>query len=242
MSYFIFNNIKSSDLDVRIISKKIYSAPKYDVTLTSIPGRNGDLINPNGRYANVSLSYTCYVPAKSIEELSNKLTAIKNWLYKEPDSYHVLADSYDADFQRKAVLNNKLDISDEAKKIGTFTISFSCEPFRYLKSGLVSESHGATFTLTNPYSFTARPYLKIYGTGSGRLILQNSEGTFIWNFTDIDGYVECDSLYMNFYKDTVLKNSDVSGDGFPELIVGDTTISFDGDITGIDIIPRWVSL
>jgi len=242
MSYFIYNNIKSSDLGVRIISKNIYSAPKYDVSLTSIPGRNGDLINPNGRYANVSLSYTCYVPAKSIDELSKKITAIKNWLYNEPDSYHVLEDSYDTLFQRNAVFNNKLDISDEARKIGTFTVTFSCEPFRYLKSSLVEESHDSTFTLSNPYSFIAKPYLKIYGNGDGRLIISNSKGTTVWNFTSIDSYIECDSELMNFYKGTELKNSSVSGDGFPELIVGDSTISFEGNITRIDIKARWVSL
>lgn len=242
MSYFIYNNINSSDLGVRIISKNIYSAPKYDVSLTSIPGRNGDLINPNGRYSNVSLSYTCYVPAESIEDLSNKITAIKNWLYNEPDSYHVLEDSYDTLFQRNAVFNNKLDISDEARKIGTFTVNFSCQPFRHLKSGLEEESYTATFTLTNPYSFVAKPYLKIYGSGDGRLIISNSKGTSVWNFTGIDGYIECDSELMNFYKGTELKNSSVSGDGFPELVVGDSTISFEGNITKVDIKARWVSL
>ncbi len=76
----------------------------------------------------------------------------------------------------------------------------------------------------------------------GRVIISNSKGTKIWIFSDIDEYVECDSELMNFYKDTELKNSYVSGYEFPELITGDTTISFDGDITGIDIIPRWVCL
>lgn len=242
MSYFKFNDIKSSDLGVRIISKNIYSAPKYDVSLTSIPGRNGDLINPNGRYSNVSLSYTCYVPASSIEDLNNKLTTIKNWLYKEPDEYHILEDSYDTLFNRKAVFNNKLDISDEARKIGTFTVSFSCEPFKYLKSGEIIVSLDASFTLTNPYVFTASPYLKIYGSGEGRLIFQNSKENKIWNLTEIDEFLECDSILMNFYKGITLKNSFVSGDGFPKLIAGDTVISFDGGITKIEIKPRWVSL
>lgn len=124
MSYFIFNGISSESMGIRIKSKNVYSAPKYDVTLTSIPGRDGDLISPNGRFGNVNVSYTCFLPAKSIAELSDKLTKVKNWLYREPDRYHDLTDSYDVRFMRKALFNSKLDISDECMKIGVFTISF----------------------------------------------------------------------------------------------------------------------
>ena len=96
--------------------------------------------------------------------------------------------------------------------------------------------------LNNPYITPSKPYIKIYGNGDGRLILQNSEGNHIWNITDIDEYIEFDSELMSAFKDTILQNTLVSGEGFPELIEGINTISFDGDITRIDIIPRWVSL
>lgn len=117
MSYFIFNGISSESMGIRIKSKNVYSAPKYDVTLTTIPGRDGDLISPNGRFGNVSVSYTCFLPAKSIAELSEKLTKVKNWLYTEPNKYHDLTDSYDVRFMRKALFNSKLDISDECMKM-----------------------------------------------------------------------------------------------------------------------------
>ena len=51
-NFFVFNGINSIDLDIYIQNKRVYSAPKYDVTLTSIAGRNGDLPNPNGRFSN----------------------------------------------------------------------------------------------------------------------------------------------------------------------------------------------
>ena len=47
---------------------------------------------------------------------------------------------------------------------------------------------------------------------------------------------------MSAFKDTILQNTLVSGEGFPELVEGLNTLSFDGDITRIDIIPRRVSL
>ena len=238
MSYFIFNGISSESMGIRIKSKNVYSAPKYDVTLTAIPGRDGELISPNGRFGNVSVSYTCFLPAKSIVELSDKLTKVKNWLYTEPNKYHDLTDSYDVRFMRKALFNSKLDISDECMKIGVFTISFSCKPLRYLASGLTKQTFSGAVVLTNEFNFTAKPYIKINGRGKGTLTINNK----VWNFEMLNGYTECDSELMNYYHDTTLKNDTVTGDGFPELVHGENRIEFGGGITSIEIIPRWVSL
>lgn len=238
MSYFIFNGISSESMGIRIKSKNVYSAPKYDVTLTATPGRDGELISPNGRFGNVSVSYTCFLPAKSIAELSDKLTKVKNWLYTEPNKYHDLMDSYDVRFMRKALFNSKLDIYDECMKIGVFTILFSCKPLRYLISGLTKQTFSSAVVLTNEFNFTAKPYIKINGRGTGTLTINNK----VWNFETLNGYTECDSELMNYYHDTTLKNDTVTGDGFPEFVHGENHIEFGGGITSIEIIPRWVSL
>lgn len=239
---FTYNGRNSLDLDVRIRSKNIYSAPKYDVSLTSIPGRNGDLPNPNGRFGNGSVSYTCFVPAKSIAELGEKITAVKNWLYADIGKYHVLTDSYDSAFERYALFNNKLDISDEVKKIGVFTVNFSVKPFRYMKTAMRLETHTEGFSLYNPFVFTAKPYIKVNGRGSGTLTIQSAGSNKVWQFDTLNGYTECDSELMNFYHDTELKNDTVHGDGFPELLPGTNMISFGGGITSVEIIPRWMTL
>lgn len=242
MNSFTYNGISSKDMGVFIQSKNIYSAPKYDVTMTVIPGRNGELISPNGRYPNTAVSYTCFVTAKDKAELAKKLTAIKNWLYTEPDRYHDLSDTYDTQHTRKAVFNNKLDISEQVLKIGIFTVNFSTKPFKYLNTGLVSQTHTESFTLLNPYVFTAKPYIKINGRGSGTLTIQAAGSNKVWQFETLNGYTECDSELMNFYHDTVLKNDTVSGEGFPELPSGAITISFEGGITSVEIVPKWVTL
>ena len=388
MSYFIYNGRNSNDFDIRIQTKNIYSAPKFDASTISIPGRDGDMLNPSGRFGNVNVSYTCYVPAKTIQELSDKITRIKNWLYEGVNAYHDLRDSYDSDFRRKAVFNNKFDISDQVRKIGVFTVNFSCYPFRYSLEGLetisirtvkktwcfsdpafsgissikteitvdgltligtdskslniksntvtvdgvqytvclatngsgnvsqraikvfvngdailkviagaaasrslvISDSSGneistitipteaaevtfhytgneeylylyskkdninfykisvdsqdgaiVTRTITNPFSFASKPYLKIYGNGMGTLMIQSGTSNKIWQL-EIDDYIEIDSEKMNCYKGTLLRNDKVSGDGFQTFEKGENNIIFSGEITAIDIVPRWVSL
>ena len=243
MNFFIYNGISSKDMGVRISSKDVYSAPKYDLKFQSIPGRDGDLISPSGRFPNTTVSYTCFIPAKSIQELSDKVTAVKCWLYTEPDRYHTLSDSYDTSFFRKAVFNNKLDFSDEVSKIGVFTVNFTCHPMRFSHTGQVKTTFTASpFTLTNPYPFAAKPYLKINGRGTGTLTIQSASSNKIWEFSTLNGYTECDSELMNFYHDTEPKNDTVSGEGFPIFAPGINTIAFDGGITSIEVIPRWKSI
>ena len=241
MNYFIYNGISSADMGVKISGKNIFSAPKYDLSFQAIPGRDGELINSNNRFPNATVSYTCFIPAKSIQELSEKVTAVKAWLYTEPDRYHTLMDSYDTVFFRKAVFNNKLDIADQVNKIGVFTVNFSCHPYRYSHAGQLLSTHSTSgFVLTNPYPFNAKPYLKLNGSGTGKLTIQTPTITDVWTFTTLNGYTECDSELMNFYHGADPKNDTVSGEGFPILYPGNNTISFDGGITSIEVRPRWV--
>ena len=88
MNYFEYNGTRSDDMGLRIESKNVFSAPKYDAKFTTIPGRDGELIAPTFRYPTVQVTSAVFVPAKSISEVSARLTAIKAWLYTEPDRYH----------------------------------------------------------------------------------------------------------------------------------------------------------
>ena len=80
------------------------------------------------------------------------------------------------------------------------------------------------------------------GRGSGTLTIQSANTTEQWQLSTLNGYTECDSELMIFYHDTEPKNDTVSSEGFPCLYPGKNTISFDGGITEVQVIPRWVSL
>ena len=242
MNYFEYKGIRSSDMGLRIESKNVFSGPEYEVDFLSIPGRDGDLIAGSGRFPNVQVTYSVFIPAKTVSELSQKITAVKAWLYSGLNSYHALSDTYDTAFFRHAVFAGKLDIEDELNRIGIFTISFSCKPFRYDAAGTESVTLATGEVLLNPYPFTSKPVLRIEGIGKGTLTIQSEGINATWNFTSIDGYVEADSEQMNFYKDAEPKNDTVSGDGFPLLYPGENTLSFSGGITAVTVIPRWCCL
>lgn len=242
MNYFVYKGIRSSDMGIRIQEKNVFSAPKYEVTFQSIPGRNGDLIQPGGRLPNVQITYSVFVPAKSVDELASKLTAIKAWLYSGLQQYHDLADTYNSGYTRKAVFAGQLDIEDQLNKIGVFTISFSCHPYRFSTSGLETTEYASGDVVTNPYQFPSKPYMKVYGNGEGTLTIQSATDNSSWVFSDIDGYIEVDSEQMNFYKGADPQNDLVSGSGFPMLYPGENALTFTGGITKVEIEPRWVTL
>ena len=118
MNYFEYNGVSSLDMGLRIQSKNVFSAPEYEVDFLSIPGRDGDLISGGGRFPNVQVTYSVFLPAKTLSELSRKITAVKSWLYAGLEQYHTLSDSYDTAFFRQGVYAGKLDIEDELNRIG----------------------------------------------------------------------------------------------------------------------------
>ena len=243
MNSFTYNGVNSLDMGLRIESKRVFNAPKFDSKFQTIPGRDGDLILPDGRYPNVQITYWVFLPAKSIAELQEKVTAVKSWLYTQPDRYHDLRDTYDTECFRRAVLNNALDIEDELNKIGVFTVSFSCLPFKYLDSGqtAVSLTTGGGSMIVNPTFFDARPLIRINGNGNGTLRIVNQKIS-VFEVSSIDSFLYIDSVQMNCYKGAVSMNDKVTSDSFPVLNPGQNVFIFSGDITSIEVTPRLVTL
>lgn len=64
-----------------------------------------------------------------------------------------------------------------------------------------------------------------------RLMIQpEGQGTTTWVLSDVDEYIEIDSERMNCFKDTVLKNDTVTGEGFPVLKPGESCIACAGNV------------
>lgn len=207
----------------------------------SIPGRSGDIINPNRRFANIKVTYTVFLARKNVAALASALRDIKGWLYSEPDRYHELTDSYDVKYFRYGVISGTLDIEEQLNKVGSFTVTFNCKPYKYSFAGQQTVSADASeLTITNPTAFESRPYIKLYGGGTVVIMIQpQGRGMMISN---LDEYIEIDSELMNCFKGTALKDDTVKGTEFPVFKPGVCTINCTGDVTRIEVIPRWCCL
>ena len=135
MTYFTYNGRSSAEFGLHIEKKDVFSAPEYDAEFISIPGRSGDIINPNRRFANIKVTYTVFLARKNAAALAAVLRDIKGWLYSEPDRYHEITDSYDAEYFRYGVISGNLDIEEQLNKVGSFTVTFNCKPYKYSFAG-----------------------------------------------------------------------------------------------------------
>ena len=240
MTSFTYNGRSSADFGLHIQSKNVFSAPEYDAEFVSVPGRSGDIINPNRRFANIKVNYTVFLARKNTAALASVLRDIKGWLYSEPDRYHELTDSYDAEYFRYGVISGSLDIEEQMNKVGSFTVTFNCKPFKYSFAGQKTVAADASeLTITNPTAFESKPYIKLYGSGAVTLNVSSGDSTSSWTISAIDEYIEIDSELMSCFKGTDLKNDTVTGDDFPVLKPGENVIACTGNVRRLEIIPRW---
>lgn len=239
--YFTFNGERSTKYGLYITDKNVFDSPSRDVTYESIPGRNGDLIIDNGRYNNISIKYKTAIvaPKEKLWDFHSTIRRIKSWLF-ENQGYFVLFDSYDPDFFRYASCSDVLNFTQDTKvqDIGSVEITFNCKPFRYTFEGKKVVTVTSSDIIRNIEYFPSLPYIKIFGQGDVTLYVNNEA----FNFKNIDEYIEIDSETMNAYKDSEPQNFKMASLEFPKFQHGDNSISWTGNVTKLEIIPRWCCL
>lgn len=127
----IFDGINSADYGVILSGGGTYATPERDVTVVSVPGRNGDVILDNGRYNNIQIVYTAGI-SKGFETkflpFIGALKAVKG--------YARLFDSYHPEEFRLASFRSELVPEvGTIMRSGHFELVFDCMPQRFLKSG-----------------------------------------------------------------------------------------------------------
>lgn len=237
LPFFTFKEQSSLKYGLLISEKGSYKGASRDITYTSVPGRSGDLITDNGRYKNIKLPYNCTLLNNTERDFTELAHQIRAWLLAE-QGYFRLWDSYDKKYFRLASYSDEADIEQELQDLGSVKLSFNCKPFKYSFEGQQPVIFTAAGSLYNAEHYPSQPYIKITGSGTVTLKVNNDSFTF----SDIDGYIEVDSDMMNAYKGTEPQNNKMSGAAFPTLLPGNNYISWVGNATELEIVPRWCCL
>lgn len=240
-----FGTIKSDDYDIYISGSGTHNAPREDVELIEIPGRNGDLLIRKKRFKNVEVKYPAFTFAKSAEEYAEKIREIRNAL-KSLKGYQRLSDTYHPDEFRMASFTAEIVTSDiAALKAGSFDLVFNCKPQRFLTEGEteieLSNTSGAakSFNIVNPSRFPSKPLIKV--TGYGTLGI-GDYNIIISGTADQVLYIDCDIMDAYSVSSGIMtsQNSKVTtGADYPELVGGDNGIQLPATITNLVITPRW---
>lgn len=230
-NYFTFNNEDSCDYGLWISGSGTYDAPKRDVSKYSVPGRNGDLLIDNHRFNNIPLSYPAFIS----KDFYYKFDDFKAFMLSQ-SGYLRLEDTYHPNEYRMAQFVGPMNPDVKVLNVaGEFEIEFDCKPQRWLKVGEKAIEITSSTTINNPTLYTAKPLVRVYGTGT--LVI----GSETIEINDVNSYVDIDCEIMDAYKDSTNCNSDIelTSGGFFELEPGLNTITMDNSITSIELTPRW---
>lgn len=223
----LLDGIKDETVFLSVANRPVIPTAKSKIVKIPVPGRDGDLIKFEG-YEDVPLP----IEFNILEDrnIKNDVRKIKAWLMNKS----VLSFSDDPDYFRKIKNIDIGNIDNEVEFYGSFTTELLLDPFEYQKT--TSKSYTASpVTLTNPGTYFSQPLIKIKGTGTVVLTV-NNVGITLKNLTD-EIILDCE--LKEAYKGlTTNMNNNMTGE-FPIFVPGKNVISWSGTVTKIEIDERW---
>jgi len=220
--YFIWKGINSLDMGIMVTKLPPYERPQANIEKKRVPGRDGFLTEDDGTYDEVIKPCECILDEGNVHELGSWLNGTDDVIF-----------SNDPDVKYKATIINKIPLTKIIPTVHEFIVQFDCQPYAQEIAQEVITLTSAS-TLINPRNASGKPIIKVYGTGNIVLTI-GAWNLYLYNVSE---YVTIDSMLMDVYKDTVLKNNDFFGD-FPELFTGENPISWTGTVTKLEITPNW---
>lgn len=131
MRAFNFGGVSSREFGVGISGSGTFDAPERDVEVIDIPGRNGALIQDNGRFKNIDVTYPAWMHRDFDEWFPRFKSAMQQFT-----GYQILTDEYDTEHFREAIFTGAMQpYTGVYNKSGKFDVVFNCKPQRFLFSG-----------------------------------------------------------------------------------------------------------
>lgn len=232
---FIFDKTPVSKFNVITSGESTWGSPEYDISTQSSPGIDGDTIIDNHRFKNFDISYNCGI----FKDFKRNFPIFRSFLLVHASKYYKLEDNrHPNEFIYVYFKSISSVLYNDLYNTGTFTITFSARPQRYLKSGDFWVDSTKTFSIYNPSYMKSKPLIRFYG--SGNIVINDTDTiTISSNFQD---YIEVDCGILEAYnaKNTSGLNNYVSFSTDEPITLhnGKNTISISG-LTKVSIKPRW---
>lgn len=231
----VYGGGASSDYGIVVSEAPTFDKPTKRSNVFNVQGRNGSIIFQDGSFDDVTRSYKVWI-AEDNNDLADKVNAVSAWLYSK-SGYQRLEDSFEPDVFRLAYYNGSGNISNELMSYGETTLSFTCRPERFLKSGEQEIEVQNGDSIFNPTMFDAKPLIHIEGSG---VVTFNISGTaIVANITDFIN-IDCDRLDA-YRLPSENRNAYISGT-FPKISSGANTIGITGTVSKVTITPRFYTI
>lgn len=234
--YIVFDGKNLADWGLHLSGTGVFNSPERDIDTVEVPGRDGDLSFDNGRFKNVSITYTGSIIGDDEYDFIRKMQSLRSYVSSRI-GYKRLEDTYHPEEFRLAQFTEGFDVDEVMLQGGEFDLEFDCKPQRFLKTGEETLVFTASGSFFNDTFFPAKPLIRVYGSGQ---FFIGDYGVTVTKPNNVD-YVDVDSDMQDCYCEAQNCNSSVvlSLNKFPVLEPGENKLSIGSGITQINITPRW---
>lgn len=224
MLNIFFDNDNFNDLfGVYFSERPIVPVAEMEYETINVPNRDGELTRELG-YKNtiIPMSFNFV----DINNAKKELRRISDWLINKREFYF----SDDDSVYRVIKKLNILETSNIFREIIGFVLTIETEPFWYEEKEQITITEEAT--IVNPTKIPVDAKLRIKGTGTCRVLLNDNQMIF----TDVQGFIDIEK--KNAFRNGVSQNNSMSGK-YPILLPGENTISISDQTTSVVIDLRW---
>ena len=205
-SNVVFGSVDLSDYNAYAVYCNIFDRPERDISVVSVPGRNGDLIFDNGRYKNVDRTYQIHVVGvENVHSLIRDLTSTIG--------YQRLEDEYDPNVYMMARIKSKPSVKKFVGNAVLLTVTFDRMPQRWDKneglssgkryfklknnSGNLMTDYAVTYAyVKNDGTEITKPYIELVYNYTGG---NDDKGRIdIFASTMAPRYFDSDMLYLHY--------------------------------------------
>ena len=177
ISQLIYNgkNLKDYGVTIEHLPESVHPQRRGDAY--QIAGRNGTQVREDDTFENYDQPYEIWFKDFAANrDVYQASQALAGFLLGS-SGFCRLEDTYEPDVFRLARFAGPMNIKAVLRRYGRATLTFDCQPDRFLKTGekavmlfenvdLMRDSHGVSATIHNPTAFDAAPLIRFTGTGS----------------------------------------------------------------------------
>lgn len=215
------------DIGVSIVRRSPAILANKNINVINRVGADGDLYEDLGGRKDIIIPVECNFVSDNVKEVFRR---VKHWLNNIEDNKLIFTD--DPGWFYKVVNVEIGQMEVKFKRKGEFTINFTCRGWQYSLDGDEFLEIENNTMLYNEYDL-AKPLLYLEGNGEITVTINNNKFKVM-----VKDYLYIDSeLEIAYREKTDCLNID-DGD-YPVLTYGENNISFTGNVSKIEMKPRW---
>lgn len=225
-AWFTFKGIDSRDMGIIVTSMPETVRPERRMESITIAGRNGTLHTDEEVYESYDRTMECAIKKRA------KLDEIAAWLVGSGE----MRFSTEPDKVYRVTISNKISISQMMRMFQKFQVIMDTQTFKYNINPFADElTLTAPTIIRNGGTVYSEPIITVYGSGDITLNINGVD----FPLYGVSESITIDSEMMEVFKGTANQNSKYGGETFPRFEVGENAISWTGNVSRVEIQPKW---